>query len=578
MGGRVTHTQQGLDGSRRHVVAWYAIAMRLSSRPSSRLIAVLAGVLALAIGLPAAATAASTAGGSSIGIGAMRFAHPHAIATSFTTNTLTFTITDSHTAATGIGGDLFIRQQGPTPGTFIGDSYDIPFLFENSLSSGATFISGTPQSSTYSYVFAVPQYANANKVTWAVSQIVADDGLDGGHLDADPATLGRFGSSFTAMDNVDATKPSYQDLTWASNLGTVQHPFLYIDGTHPAVTGYTLTVQDSESGFWKGSLQFTGPSGQTVDAPFAFVGPNAETTGSGCGFESGGDMRDMSCGALVTFPADSTPGIWNVTQVTVFDNAGNELVDNQPTTTPITLTANTTISASHFTATPNPVNDWIGTATVQIGMTVTGTVGGVSSIFVENEATPTCLPGTSTPTVNADGSVSVPILMFQREPSCQITGIAIVDGAGNVALYGPDYGAPDPGLTITNVPDTTPPIATSASLSSTTITQQQVAGGPGILLIAQVSAQVAPVDEFSIVVYDAQNNAVDEEFGGTGVGGLDGTLSEPLPLPFFLSTGTYHVGFTISDAGGLTTAYGIEGNPNSQPIPGGPLTFTVTSS
>ena len=429
-----------------------------SSRSRNRLIVALAGLLVAVIGLPAAATAASTAGGgSAIGIGAMRFSHPHVVATSFTTNTLTFTITDSHTAATGIGGDLFISQQGPTPGTFIGDSYDIPFLFENSFSTGAMFISGTPQSSMYSYVFAVPQFANASKATWVVSRIVADDGLDGGHLDADPATLGRFRGQL----HRDGEHRQHQAVLPGPNMGIeLRHGSAPVplprrrpsgrDGLHTGCSRRRVRVLEkaacsSQDQAVKRSARHSRSSARM-----------RKPLGSGCGFLSGGDMRDMSCGVTVTFPADSAPGLWNVTQVIVFDNAGNELVDSQPATTAVTLTNDKTMSASNFTATPNPVNDWSGTVTVQIGMTVIGAVGGVSSIFVENEATPTCLPGTDTPTVNADGSVSVPMLMFQLEPSCQITGIAVVDGAGNVALYGSDYGAPDPGLTITNVPDTTP--------------------------------------------------------------------------------------------------------------------------
>jgi hypothetical protein len=169
------------------------------------------------------------------------------------------------------------------------------------------------------------------------------------------------------------------------------------------------------------------------------------------------------------------------------------------------------------------------------------------------------------------------VRMFQRTPSCPIEGIAVVDGAGNIALYGPDYGAPDPGLTITNIPDTVAPVATAASLSATTISDEQISRGPDLLLIVQVASQIAPVDEFSIDVYDVDGNVVGEEFGGTGVlGGLNGTMTEGLPLPFFLAPGTYTVGFSITDEGGLTSTYGISGVANSQPLPSGPLSFTVT--
>jgi hypothetical protein len=536
----------------------------------------LAGVLIVAAAATLAAAAPAAAAGSSISIQTLKFMHPNVDATSTVVNTLTFTIADSHRQATGIGGDLFIRQQGSAPGTFIGDTYDVFFSFGNSGFGGATFVSGSPQNSTYTYDFVVPTYANAAKATWIVSKVVISDGLAGGNLNADPANLGHFQDSFTAKENIDTIKPSYQ-MNWDTNSGPSHRPYLFLDGTHPVRTGYTVDVQDGQSGFWKGSLQLLGPTGQTVVAPFAYVEPNAETTASGCGFSGGGTINDTSCGVDVAFPADAAPGVWNVVQVSLTDNAGNRFVDKQPDTTPITLTSNSALAAHDFSVTPNPVDDWIGDVTVQVGMTVTGATGGVSAIYVESDGVSGCFPGAPTPTVGADGTVSVQVRMFQRTPSCPIEGIAVVDGAGNIALYGPDYGAPDPGLTITNIPDTVAPVATAASLSATTISDEQISRGPDLLLIVQVASQIAPVDEFSIDVYDVDGNVVGEEFGGTGVlGGLNGTMTEGLPLPFFLAPGTYTVGFSITDEGGLTSTYGISGVANSQPLPSGPLSFTVT--
>ena len=536
----------------------------------------LAGVLIVAAAATLVVAGPAAAAGSSISIQTLKFMHPNVDATSTVVNTLTFTIADSHRTATGIGGDLFIRQQGSAPGTFIGDTYDVFFSFGNSGFGGATFVSGSPQKSTYTYDFVVPTYANAAKATWIVSKVVISDGLAGGNLNADPANLGHFQDSFTAKENIDTVKPSYQ-MNWDTNSGPSHRPYLFLDGTHSVRTGYTVDVQDGQSGFWKGSLQLRGPTGQTVMAPFAYVEPNAETTASGCGFSGGGTINDTSCGVDVTFPADAAPGVWNVAQVSLTDNAGNRFVDKQPDTTPITLTSNSALAAHDFSLTPNPVDDWIGDVTVQVGMTVTGATGGVSAIYVESDGVSGCFTGATTPTIGADGTVSVPVLMFQRTPSCPIEGIAVVDGAGNVALYGPDYGAPDPGLTITNIPDTVAPVATAASLSPTTISDEQISTGPGIDLIVQITSQIAPVDQFSIDVYDVDGNSVDEEFGGTGVlGGLNGTMTQSLPLPFFLAPGTYTVGFSITDEGGLTSSYGIRGDVNSQPLPSGPLSFTVT--
>ncbi len=120
-------------------------------------------------------------------------------------------------------------------------------------------------------------------------------------------------------------------------------------------------------------------------------------------------------------------------------------------------------------------------------------------------------------------------------------------------------------------------MATAASLSGTTISDEQISDGPDLELIVQVASQIAPVDGFSIVVYDIDGNSVGEVSGGTGVlGGLNGTMTESLPLPFVLAPGSYTVGFSISDEGGLTSSYGISGDVNSQPLPSGPLSFTVT--
>ncbi|WP_345030491.1 hypothetical protein [Kutzneria kofuensis] len=44
-------------------------------------------------------------------------------------------------------------------------------------------------------------------------------------------------------------------------------------------------------------------------------------------------------------------------------------------------------------------------------------------------------------------------------------------------------------------------------------------------------------------------------------------LNSPAP------PGVYTIGFSLTDEGHLTTAYGP---PNGQPMPGGPLTITVT--
>jgi hypothetical protein len=54
--------------------------------------------------------------------------------------------------------------------------------------------------------------------------------------------------------------------------------------------------------------------------------------------------------------------------------------------------------------------------------------------------------------------------MFSIANSCSVAGIAVLDGAGDLSVYGAEYGLPDLGINLTRVPDTTPPVATGAQV------------------------------------------------------------------------------------------------------------------
>jgi hypothetical protein len=73
------------------------------------------------------------------------------------------------------------------------------------------------------------------------------------------------------------------------------------------------------------------------------------------------------------------------------------------------------------------------------------------------------------------------------------------------------------------------------------------------------------VSGFSTTVYDSTGTPVpgDEEFGGVSEG-ADGTVLLGVGLPYGMAPGTYTVGFSVTDAGGLTTSYG----PGGRPVPG----------
>jgi hypothetical protein len=91
-------------------------------------------------------------------------------------------------------------------------------------------------------------------------------------------------------------------------------------------------------------------------------------------------------------------------------------------------------------------------------------------------------------------------------------------------------------------------------------------------LTLQIVAPIAPVDQLSIYAFDSSGNEVFDQFGGVSFTST-GQFQNFFRLSEFLPAGTYTVGFTLTDEGGLSTSYGT---PGGQPMPGGPLQFTVT--
>lgn len=489
--------------------------------------------------------------------------------------TVSWTITNSNTAATGQGGDLYIRMQGDEPNTYIGQTYDVQFAYQNSIYGQASYVGGTPQAASYTYTFGVPRYANLPNARWVVTEIAAGDER-GGSLDAQGASLDQFPRVLSASESVDSTAPTYQSLSLVSN-NPVTRPYVYDNGVSNIVQ-FSLTVQDQQSGFWRGSMELTGPDGATLSAGFEYRTYQGQPE---CGLYVGGDDRDMNCNVIMTIPAGTAAGTWSVSEVSLTDNAGNTKNYGHLNLLPIVVTANGVLSATGFSASPNPVNDWARSQTVQLTFGVVGAQQGISAVYVDaGGATGGICPQISTtPTVNADGTVSIPMLVNQGTLSCRINGVAIVDGVGNVALYGSEYGAPDPGVTITQLPDTTPPTVTSASLSTTTIPASKISSTQ-VSATATVVTPVAPVTQFSTTVYDSFGNVAAAggqravNFGSTWQS-ADNTVYLGIYLPYGLAPGTYTIGFTITDAGRLTTSYGM---PGTQPVPGGPLTITVTAS
>jgi hypothetical protein len=479
---------------------------------------------------------------------------------------LTWRLTDSNPNATFVAGEVDIRMAGDSAGTFIGRTYQIQYDLNGSLDGAAT-ATGTAQDSSYSYSFPVPQYANAKQAQWVVTKATALDD-QGKTLSLSGAVLDAFSAALHAKELVDTTPPTYQGLA-ITPVNAGSHPYVYDNGVAGSM-GYSLMPQDQQSGFWKGTIRLTGPGGQTLHGTFAFT--SSQNQGESCGNLGGGDDFLPSCGVQITIPAGSAAGTWVVSSITLVNNAGISKTYGNLNAVPIVVTGDTGLSATGFTASPNPVNNWVNVLNpVQITMAVAGAQQGISAIYVDAANAAPCQQFNTTPTVNQDGTVSVPIDDFRGTATCQIGGIAIVDGAGNVALYGSEYNAPDPGVTIMRVPDTTAPTATSASLTPTSLPASQTFDNQFTLTL-QVVAPIAPVDQLSIYAFDSSGNEVFEQSGGVSSTST-GQLQNFFNLSEFLPAGTYTVGFTITDEGGLSTSYGT---PGGQPMPGGPLQFTVT--
>jgi hypothetical protein len=235
------------------------------------------------------------------------------------------------------------------------------------------------------------------------------------------------------------------------------------------------------------------------------------------------------------------------------------------------VTSNSVVQASGFAANPAQVDNWVNTATSRLSMNVTGAVGGVNTIYVDFTAGSPCSEPSTTPTQNASGSYSVDISMFSIASSCTVAGIAVVDGGGDVSVYGTEYVLPDLGIQLTRVPDTTPPVATGAQVfPASQPTNPNSTGFEG--LTVDVNDAIAPVTQIDTTVFNSSGQIVGGSSGGV-LATLTGPVSTDVSLPVGLPPGTYTVGFQLTDAGGLTSSYGY---PNSPPVPGGPLAFTIT--
>jgi hypothetical protein len=491
-------------------------------------------------------------------LAALKFSASTVDATSGTaTVTLSWTITDTSRRAGRVAGELKLAAPAARAGKYLTEVVPVRFG-----ASGRAV--GRTRRYAFSYAFDVPQWAQASSVAWQVIQLSARDRLRD-QLSMTAAQLTPFGATLTATELVDTSPPTYNSLQLDLN-ETTPRPYVYTAPGDPGSMSYGFTVDDNASGIAYGTIVVAGPRGHTLSASFSYD----PSTGQ-CGISGGGGPTSESCAVSVVFPPGTLAGTWSVSKLQLTDAAGNTATYSGIAGVPVTVTADKVIRASQFRATPNPVDDWTAVlTTVQLKMKVTGLRDGLSAVYVDTQAEgANCVQGTAAPTVSGT-TVSVPVTVYSGMQLCQIYGVAIVDGAGDVSLYGQEYAAPDPYLLIRQLPDTTPPTVSSASISPTSVAASDV-GSTQLTLTLELNPSIAPVDGASVDVYNSSGQVVASEGGGASP--YDGTLTEYLPLTSAMTAGTYTIGFSITDKGYLTTTYG----PGGLPVPGGPLTLTVTS-
>ena len=513
--------------------------------------------------------------GQDLSLSALSFATPTVDATaSGAADTATWTIADSNPNATSINGEVVFRELGSKPDTYVGQPYIEEFTLGQSYSNAATFVSGDVASSTYSFEFAVPTYAAAASATWGITTVVVNDD-QGGRLDLAGSALSSYSNTLTATETVSNTTPVTDNtgVTYVSNMASI--PAVVYDGVNNAIE-YRLSANDGQSGFWRGTLGLSGPGGKTVNTNFDILSDDYQAAGD-C--QNNGNRiwaLQAGCTVFAEIPAGTAAGTWVVNTLTLTNNAGQSQTVTGLNESPVTVTSDHVVSASSFTASATSVNDWAGNAPFTVSMKVAGAQSGVRSIQLiwwGNGAT--CTQSTTTPTGGTNGVYAVAVQMSQANngaATCTLDDIIITDGAGDVALYGTDFGAPALKMVISTTPDKTPPTVSSASLGISTIAQSQI-GNYSYDIVVKVADATAPVNASSSYLYDSTGAVVGQAGGGQSVSSTGQALII-LDVPSGLAVGTYTVGFSVTDEGRLTTSYGT---PGGKPVPGGTLKFTVTA-
>lgn len=502
-------------------------------------------IVLLLAGLPATQAGAATEPHGELVFGSVSVSPANVDAgTGSGTVHLTWSFTDTVTGASDVSGTLTLRRADGT------GTYAVPFdfLYDN----GGT-ASGTVRHPAFAYDFHVPRYARTASAEYQVSKIAATDDQGG----AVTVTGGRLtAAKFTAAEEVDTTAPAHDTLQIASWSQTAVY-----NRDKPGSIEYYIGVSDAQSGIASGKVIVKGPGGAELTAPFTDPDPSGTCAP---------DQQNAICTPGLTVPANAAAGTWVVDELDLTDAAGNTSRATGLNAAPLAVSANRQLQATDFAFDPPQVDNWHESQVTHLKFTPTGVRQGLSTAQVELSGV--CWSDPVTPVIGADGVADIPVTVPTFTSSCSVTGLTLTDNAGDTALYGTDFGAPDPGISVTRTPDTDPPVADSVRLYWTTMpdgTDYQVNNS----VIAHTISRVG-VDSYSVTVFDSDGVSV-----GGGDGGVQPDASGNVDLGFSvtrgLPPGTYTVGFTLYDAGGLYTHYGY---PNTAPPPGGPLTFTVPAS
>lgn len=481
--------------------------------------------------------------------------------------TLDWTIVNDDPEATTLSGEVFVRMADARFRTYIGEAFDLDYRYGATCCHDGIFIDGTPQRSSYRATVPIPQYARKSHVIWVVTRMTAAE------EDEEPEvfsgeSLEDFDAHLRATTLVDRTPPTVTGIGFSE--GPYVNPYLYVNGA-PADKGYAFRVTDPQSGFWKGSFELAGPTGQTSVTTFD-VGSGYSGTGS-CSNYAPQPTGQIACFISARLPADAAEGAWRVTRITVVDSAGNRATTRDPEAPTLTVTGNRTVRATSIVADPIEVDNWRHDGSTTVTVTVVGAQGEIEHAeVVTNWQGGGCYGTSTTPAVNPDGTLALAVVMETDVDECAIEGLILRDAEGNVAVYGEDFHGPELSIPLTRVPDPTPPQVRAAALSHTTVPLAEVPT-TAVTLTVTSDTEGAPIEFSFVSLYDSVGSLV---CGASAARVPDerGVIVMKVYIRPDIAVGTYTVGLSLRDTLKRTSDYG---SPNGLPMPGRPLTITITA-